>query len=73
MALTKNASLNVVLPALLMSGSLALSLVTRAVADDVPELNIEPTSHGIAQQAGLRRKRADLISPIRNVFKVSRQ
>lgn len=52
MALTKNASLNVALPALLMSGSLALSVVTRAVADDVPELNIEPTCHGIAQQAG---------------------
>lgn len=52
MALIRSARLNVALPALLLSGALALSLSTRVMADDVPELNIEPTCHGIAQQAG---------------------
>lgn len=43
--------LTVTIPALLMSLALSLITVRHARADDVPALNIEPTCHGIAQQA----------------------
>lgn len=50
---TRKARLTVAISALLISCSVALSLITvgHARADDVPALNIEPTCHGIAQQA----------------------
>jgi len=50
MALTENPRAAITLPALLI-GALVLSTATRAMADDVPELNIKPTCHGIAEQA----------------------
>lgn len=51
MALTKIPRVAVALPALLIGGALALPLATGAIADDVPELNIQPTCRGIAEQA----------------------
>jgi hypothetical protein len=49
----RGACLTVGIPALLISCSVGLSMIIGGYvrADDVPALNVEPTCHGIAQQA----------------------